>query len=178
MLSRELRSCFWFKQVIVVSSCLIQKVLKSLLTISQTYDLLLSKACLEEVKSEDPDLDSQKEAVFVAHVKQDVLKLATRSPLDSARAELSKKTNAVNRKEQLMVGVIESDCRETLLRFKRSKKAFGAHIAGNQRERTADGTLWSDEVLARRQFFQQVASAIGPGEFDAADGGAEVQHAL
>jgi hypothetical protein len=80
------------------------------------------------VKSEDPDLDSQKEAVFVAHVKQDVLKLATRSPLDSARAELSKKTNAVNRKEQLMVGVIESDCRETLLRFKRSKKAFGAHI--------------------------------------------------
>jgi hypothetical protein len=43
------------------------------------------------VKSEDPDLDSQKEAVFVAHVKQDVLKLVTKSPLESARAELAKK---------------------------------------------------------------------------------------
>jgi hypothetical protein len=44
------------------------------------------------VKSEDPDLDSQKEAVFVAHVKQDVLKLMTKSPLESARAELAKKS--------------------------------------------------------------------------------------
>ena len=80
------------------------------------------------MKAEDPDLDSQKDAVFVAHVKQDVLKLATKSPLESARSELAKKSNAVSRREQLMVGVIETDSNQTLLRFKRSKKAFGAHI--------------------------------------------------
>jgi hypothetical protein len=79
------------------------------------------------VKSADPDVESQKDAVFIAHVKQDVLKLGAKSPLEIARGELAKKLTAL-RKEQLMVGVIESDSKETLVRFKRSKRPFGAHI--------------------------------------------------
>ena len=133
------------------------------------------------MKSEDPDLDSQKEAVFVAHVKQDVLKLMTKSPLESARAELAKKTNSVNRKEQLMVGVIESDSRETLLRFKRSKKALGAHIEDRLLAISEKG-LQSAHCRPMRFLAGDSFSTSGkchwPGEFDAADEEADVRQAL
>jgi len=90
--------------------------------------LAMAVQTYEDVKSLASDVDVQKDAVFIAHVKQDVLRAGVKGPLEICRTELAKRTQLTSRKERLMVGVIEPDARETLARFRRCRKAFGAHV--------------------------------------------------
>jgi hypothetical protein len=108
------------------------------------------------------------EDVLVVTCKLDTHKKA--NVVESVKASLT--SNGISKKHMLVVGTIEQDTNETLARFKKGKKAFGARVEDKIVACSIEGFQGGErenEVFAGRHVLQSLAHPGAPRVHDGAD---------